>query len=60
MKQPAEKPNLLQQFAKNKIEAQNNGKAFGKLSDSPKSRFPHPVSSRPPAHRTGRNGQGKP
>lgn len=60
MKQPSEKSNLLEQFAKSKIESQNNKKSFGKLSESVKSRFPHPSNSRPPAHRGGRNGQGKP
>lgn len=57
--QPTEKPNLLAQFAKNKIEAQNSGKSFGK-TDPAVSRFPRPVNSRPLAKRGGRNGQGKP
>lgn len=59
VKESADKPNLLAQFAKNKIEAQNGGKSFGN-SGSPVSRFPRPTNSRPLAKRGGRNGQGKP
>lgn len=57
--QPAPKPNLLAQFAKNKLEARNSGKSFGSLSAQP-SRFPRPVNDKPLAKRGGRNGQGKP
>lgn len=56
----AQKPNLLAQFAKNKLEAQNQGQGKALPTDKTSSRFPRPVNSRPLAKRGGRNGQGKP
>jgi hypothetical protein len=55
-----QKPNLLVQYAKNKFEAQIQGKGKALPMDSASSRFPRPVNSRPLAKRGGRNGQGKP
>lgn len=55
-----QKPNLLAEFAKQKAEAQKNGKTFGVFGISQSSRFPRPSNDRPSAKRGGRNGQGKP
>ena len=60
MENPTQKPNLLAQFAKNKLDAQNQGQGKALPGNQSSSRFPRPVNSRPLAKRGGRNGQGKP
>lgn len=60
MKDSTLKPNLLAQFAKNKLEAQSQGQGKSLPKEKSMSRFPRPVNSRPLAKRGGRNGQGKP
>lgn len=60
MENSNQKPNLLAQFAKNKLESQNQGQGKALPGDKSSRRFPRPVNSRPLAKCGGRNGQGKP
>jgi hypothetical protein len=58
--QPNQKPNLIAELLKKKIEAQKKGKTFGYFGDSKASRFARPGHDNRPAVFGGRNGQGKP